>query len=60
VLREDRRAIFRAAAAAQKAADWILSLHPDYAQHIGEAGAGCEAEAAPEAARRATSMAEAA
>ncbi len=29
VLRGDRRAIFRAAAAAQKAADWMLALHPD-------------------------------
>ena len=32
VLREDRRAIFRAAAAAQKAADWMLALHPDHAR----------------------------
>ncbi len=32
VLREDRRAVFRAAAAAQKAADWMLALHPDFAQ----------------------------
>ena len=31
VLRGDRRAIFRAAAAAQKAADWMLALHPDFA-----------------------------
>ncbi len=60
VLREDRRAIFRAAAAAQKAADWMLSLHPDYAGRVGEAGAGCEAEDAPDTARRASSMAEAA
>ena len=44
VLREDRRAIFRAAAAAQKAADWMLTLHPDYAKRMGEAGADCEAD----------------
>ena len=31
VLRGDKRAIFRAAAAAQKAADWMLALHPDFA-----------------------------
>jgi antirestriction protein ArdC len=31
VLREDKRAVFRAAAAAQKAADWMLALHPDFA-----------------------------
>ena len=31
ILKEDKRAIFRAAAQAQKAADWILNLHPDYA-----------------------------
>jgi len=34
VLREDKRAVFRAAAAAQKAADWMLSLHPDYAAQV--------------------------
>jgi antirestriction protein ArdC len=35
ILKEDKKAIFRAAAAAQKAADWILNLHPDYvASHI--------------------------
>jgi len=40
VLREDRRAIFRAAAAAQKAADWMLALHPDYARAAAGAGDG--------------------
>ncbi len=40
VLREDRRAIFRAAAAAQKAADWMLALHPDYARAAASAGDG--------------------
>ncbi len=34
ILREDKRAVFRAAAAAQKAADWMLSLHPDYAAQV--------------------------
>ena len=34
-LREDSRAVFRAAAAAQKAADWMLALHPDYAARSG-------------------------
>ena len=43
VLRGDRRAIFRAAAAAQKAADWMLALHPDYATAAaGNAQAGGE------------------
>lgn len=37
VLREDRRAVFRAAAAAQKAADWMLALHPDFAQAAASA-----------------------
>ena len=37
VLREDRRAVFRAAAAAQKAADWMLALHPDFAQATASA-----------------------
>ena len=39
-LKEDRRAIFRAAAAAQKAADWMLALHPDYARATTDADAG--------------------
>ena len=43
VLRGDRRAIFRAAAAAQKAADWMLALHPDFAAAtVGGAQAGGE------------------
>jgi antirestriction protein ArdC len=36
ILREDKRAIFRAAAQAQKAEDWILNLHPDFAAHTAE------------------------
>ncbi len=43
VLREDRRAIFRAAAAAQKAADWMLALHPDYADALPDDDSGREA-----------------
>ena len=39
VLREDKRAVFRAAAAAQKAADWMLALHPDYARAAAAASA---------------------
>jgi antirestriction protein ArdC len=37
VLREDSRAIFRAASAASKAADWLLARHRDtQAEHLGE------------------------
>ncbi len=43
VLREDKRAVFRAAAAAQKAADWMLALHPGYGQSADGAAAGTEA-----------------
>ena len=43
VLREDKRAVFRAAALAQKAADWMLALHPDYARVVaGDPQAGSE------------------
>jgi len=39
VLQTDKRAVFKAAAAAQKAADWMLALHPDYADALpGEEG----------------------
>lgn len=34
VLKADKRAVFKAAAAAQKAADWMLALHPDYADAL--------------------------
>ncbi|HEY0205353.1 MAG TPA: zincin-like metallopeptidase domain-containing protein [Acetobacteraceae bacterium] len=37
VLKEDKRAVFRAAAAAQKAADWMLVLHPDFARAVASA-----------------------
>jgi len=62
VLREDRRAIFRAAAAAQKAADWMLALHPDYAARNSEAGAeaSCDADASDSTAQGNPSLAEAA
>jgi len=45
VLREDKRAVFRAAAAAQKAADWMLALHPEYAQAVAGVEAGADAGA---------------
>ncbi len=45
VLREDKRAVFRAAAAAQKAADWMLALHPEYAQAAAGVEAGADAGA---------------
>jgi antirestriction protein ArdC len=35
-LRSDRKEIFRAAADAQRIADYLLALHPDYAaRHLG-------------------------
>lgn len=46
VLKGDRRAVFKAAAAAQKAADWILALHPDYAGASPGADEGSETEGA--------------
>jgi antirestriction protein ArdC len=37
-LRSDRKEIFRAAADAQRIADYLLALHPDYAaRHLGTA-----------------------
>ena len=30
-LKHDKRFIFKAATASQRAADWVLDLHPDYA-----------------------------
>ena len=46
VLRGDKRAVFRAAAAAQKAADWMLALHPDFAQATASADGEHDDEAA--------------
>ena len=37
-MKEDKRALFRAAADAQRAADYLLALHPDYALAHGEPG----------------------
>ena len=34
ILKNDRREIFRAAAAAQKCADYCLGFHPDYAASV--------------------------
>ena len=38
-LRSDRKEIFRAAAEAQRIADYLLAFHPDYAERHGLAGA---------------------
>lgn len=46
VLKADKRAVFKAAAAAQKAADWMLGLHPDYAGASPDADDGGEARGA--------------
>ena len=51
ILRGDRREIFRAAAAAQKAADYLLAFHPDYAhaaEAAGDPDSGAGAPVAPE------------
>jgi antirestriction protein ArdC len=37
VLKQDRREIFRAAAEAQRIADYILDFHPDYAEKAADA-----------------------
>jgi antirestriction protein ArdC len=37
VLKQDRREIFRAAAEAQRIADYILAFHPDYAEKAADA-----------------------
>jgi antirestriction protein ArdC len=36
ILKQDRREIFRAAAEAQRMADYILGLHPAYAERPAE------------------------
>jgi antirestriction protein ArdC len=36
VLKQDRREIFRAAAEAQRIADYILGFHPDYAERAAD------------------------
>ena len=38
-LRSDRKEIFRAAAEAQRIADYLLAFHPDYAERNDHAGA---------------------
>jgi len=43
VLKADKRAVFKAAAAAQKAADWMLALHPDHADALPGDDGGSEA-----------------
>ncbi len=48
VLRQDKREVFRAAADAQRIADWCLDLHPDYRAAVG-VGSAREATATPAA-----------
>jgi antirestriction protein ArdC len=40
VLREDNRAIFRAASAASKAADWLLARHTEARAEAAQAATG--------------------
>jgi hypothetical protein len=53
-LRSDRKEIFRAAADAQRIADYLLTFHPDYANSQAgppdsmSTGGGDDAAAAPE------------
>jgi antirestriction protein ArdC len=48
ILREDKREIFRVAADAQRAADFLLAFHPDYAARLKSQSAGVEGEASGE------------
>ena len=43
-LRSDRKEIFRAAAEAQRIADYLLAFHPAYAERSAAAGAGTDAD----------------
>jgi len=56
VLKTDKRAVFKAAAAAQKAADWMLALHPDFAPASPDADDGTEARG-PNTAQAVTAVA---
>lgn len=49
-LKRDKRFIFKAAAQAQLARDWIMNLHPDYAaaQPTGSEGSAEPTNQAPE------------
>ena len=51
-LKEDKRELFRAAADAQRIADYLLAFHPDYAE-AGEAPGGEEGIAQPDVAEAA-------
>jgi antirestriction protein ArdC len=44
-LKDDKREIFRAAADAQKIADYLLGFHPDFADEAEEAAAGTSLQA---------------
>lgn len=50
-LRSDRKEIFRAAADAQKIADYLLAFHPDYARRAGHGSAVEQEPDAPSAER---------
>ena len=52
-LRSDRKEIFRAAADAQKIADYLLGFHPAYQQYNGEAETQVECAGEPEVAEAA-------
>ncbi len=52
-LRSDRKEIFRAAADAQKIADYLLGFHPAYQQYSGEAETQVECPGEPEVAEAA-------
>jgi len=56
VLKADKRAVFKAAAAAQKAADWMLACHPDYADASPGADDG-SGDGSPDAAQAVTARA---
>jgi antirestriction protein ArdC len=48
ILREDKREIFRVAADAQRAADYLLNFHPDYAARLKAAGSPSDSVPADE------------
>jgi antirestriction protein ArdC len=48
ILREDKREIFRVAADAQRAADYLLNFHPDYAVRLKAVGSPSDSAPADE------------
>lgn len=55
-LKHDKREIFRAAADAQKAADWCLSHHPDYRLALGAPEGTEDAKTTPTVTKPSTTM----